>query len=337
MKPIIIIVTIFVISLFLALENQVYADITIVQIATGSDTPRCAASNSCYIPYRATISVGDTIIWKNLDSAVHTVTAGISSDGPTSEFGSGALSGKESFTFKPETVGEFPYFCMLHPWMKGMLIVTEATIPNNSNIEENNLDTIDELVIEPEEKTLDDSIKNQEEEQIKTETERENMKRIIDNLMKELKLTENRLKILEELEKAREDKEQKERDEQERQLKKEVAQILQSESYQQLEKLRKGVKVAEDALKQVVSNTPEQKETIDKAWDLLKDSQRKLKEIEENYQKGDSQVGLELYDSAKNWYNVNGDNSQEIGDNLKEISRLIEEVQSQTCFLFWCW
>jgi len=335
MKPIIIIITIFVISLFLSLENQAYADLTIVQIATGSDTPRCAASNSCYIPYRAIISVGDTIIWKNLDSAVHTVTAGTQSSGPSSEFGSGTLSGKESFSFKPETVGEFQYFCMLHPWMKGIVIVTAATIPNNSDIEENNLDTINELEIE--EETADDGIKNQEEERIKTELERKNMQSIIDNLKKEQKLTEDRLKILEELEKARADEEQKERDEQERQIKKEVAQILQSESYQQLEKLRNGVKVAEDALKQVVSNTPEQKETIDKAWDLLKDSQRKLKEIEENYQKGDSQVGLELYDSAKNWYNVNGGNSQEIGDNLIEISRLIEEVQSQTCFLFWCW
>lgn len=335
MKFIVIIVTIFVISLFLALENHAYADLTIVQIATGSDTPRCAASNSCYIPYRATISVGDTIIWKNLDSAVHTVTAGTQSSGPTSEFGSGTLSGKESFSFSPETVGEFQYFCMVYPWMKGIVVVTKATIPNNLDIEENNFDTINELEIE--EETTDDGIKNQEEERIKMELERKNMQSIIDNLKKEQKITEDRLKILEELEKARADEEQKERDEQERQIKKEVAQILQSESYQQLEKLRNGVNVAEDTLKLVVSNTPEQKEIIDKAWDLLKDSQRKLKEIEENYQKGDSQVGQELYDNAKNWYNVNGDNSQEIGDNLIEISRLIEEVESQTCFLFWCW
>ncbi len=50
----------------------------------------------------------------------------MSDDDAGSEFDTGMLQPDQSFEYTPENVGEFPYFCMLHPWMQGVLIVQEA-------------------------------------------------------------------------------------------------------------------------------------------------------------------------------------------------------------------
>jgi len=130
--------------------------------------------------------------------------------------------------------------------------------------------------------------------------------------------------------------EQKEREDQKRELSNEVI-GLQQESYQKLENLKNGVNTAEASLKQTSPSSAEQREAIDKAWDLLKNSQSSLNKIEEDYQKGDRQLGYEYYENAKTWYVGNEKNTQKVGDNLKEISKLIEEAKPKFCFLFWCW
>jgi plastocyanin len=65
-----------------------------------------------------TIKVGDTIEWTNEDSAVHTTT---STDDET--FDSGRLRDGEKYSFTFTEKGTFPYFCEVHPSMKGTIIV----------------------------------------------------------------------------------------------------------------------------------------------------------------------------------------------------------------------
>ena len=73
---------------------------------------------------------GDTVKWSNADTAVHTVTSGFSPDlggeGPDGNFDSGLFSPGESFknTFGDE--GTYPYYCLIHPWMTGFVVVESA-------------------------------------------------------------------------------------------------------------------------------------------------------------------------------------------------------------------
>ena len=62
----------------------------------------------------------------NTDSAAHTYTAGTPADGPSGEFDTGLLMAGNNFEWSPDTVGEVPYFCMVHPWMIGTIIVQEV-------------------------------------------------------------------------------------------------------------------------------------------------------------------------------------------------------------------
>lgn len=78
------------------------------------------------------ILVGDTIVWSNADTAFHTVTSGSETDGLDGLFDSKEFAPGKSFTYKFSEIGHYPYYCTLHPWMTGTIIVTSgySIIPN---------------------------------------------------------------------------------------------------------------------------------------------------------------------------------------------------------------
>ena len=97
-----------------------------VSAPAGTSVPGCEETNECYIPYEVTVDVGGEVTWTNDDSAAHTVTAGNAADGLSGEFDSGLFMAGATFTHKFESVGTYDYFCMVHPWMEGVVIVQEA-------------------------------------------------------------------------------------------------------------------------------------------------------------------------------------------------------------------
>lgn len=94
-----------------------------VIMPTKVSRPGCELKNSCFVPPVITINQGKQVIWSNEDVAFHTVTSG-TSDSPTGLFDSGHLDPGQRFSFIFDEKGDFDYFCKLHPWMKGKVIVT---------------------------------------------------------------------------------------------------------------------------------------------------------------------------------------------------------------------
>ena len=88
----------------------------------------CQAALDCYTPSIVTVSVGDVVTMMNSDStaAMHSFTSG-SVDGftpsPSGTFDTGIMSADDSFEWVPESTGEVPYYCLLHTWMQGTIIV----------------------------------------------------------------------------------------------------------------------------------------------------------------------------------------------------------------------
>jgi len=112
-----------------AMTPAAFADHATVTIdaAIGSGTPGCEdTAEGCYIPSTATVDVGGVVTFVNSDSAAHTYTAGTPEGGPSGEFDSGLAMAGSEYTWTPEVVGEVPYFCMVHPWMAGLIIVQEV-------------------------------------------------------------------------------------------------------------------------------------------------------------------------------------------------------------------
>ena len=103
-----------------------HSEVTI-EAAQGSGAPGCEeTAEGCYIPSTATVDVGGKVIMSNPDTAAHTFTAGSPTDGPSGEFDSGLIMAGGLYEYSPDTVGEIPYFCMVHPWMQGLIIVQEV-------------------------------------------------------------------------------------------------------------------------------------------------------------------------------------------------------------------
>jgi plastocyanin len=69
--------------------------------------------NNAFEPSTLTITKGTTVTWLNIDIVTHTVTSGTPGN-PTGIFRSNQLGGNQTFAFKFDDVGNFPYFCEIH-------------------------------------------------------------------------------------------------------------------------------------------------------------------------------------------------------------------------------
>lgn len=116
-------------TVIVTMTPDAFADHTEVTItpAPGSSSPGCETTpDGCFIPSTATVDVGGKVIMSNTDTAAHTFTAGTAEGGPSGEFDTGLLMAGNSFEWTATEAGEVPYFCMVHPWMQGLIIVQEA-------------------------------------------------------------------------------------------------------------------------------------------------------------------------------------------------------------------
>ena len=85
-----------------------------------------ATSGKGYEPHEVTVSPGAAVVWDNQDNALHTATSG-NPDTATldGKFDTGIVGANQQS--KPVTMptepGEYPYFCILHPFLTGTVVV----------------------------------------------------------------------------------------------------------------------------------------------------------------------------------------------------------------------
>jgi len=104
--------------------------------APGSSTPGCEETDSCFIPSTVVITVGGTVTWDNTDNAAHTSSSGTAADGPDGVFDSSLIMAGGSYSHTFDTAGTFDYFCMVHPWMQGTVIVEAEAAHGDDHAEE---------------------------------------------------------------------------------------------------------------------------------------------------------------------------------------------------------
>ncbi len=89
-----------------------------IESSTAAKNEITIESNS-FKPDSLTIKVGDTVTWINKDSYDHTVKS------KTGEFDSGNLTNGAKFSFTFDKEGTYDYFCSIHTFMTGQIIVTK--------------------------------------------------------------------------------------------------------------------------------------------------------------------------------------------------------------------
>ena len=92
-----------------------------VEPVAGSGAPGCEPE--CYTPSTVTISAGGTVTFSNTDTAPHTSTSGSAANGPDGVFDTSLIMANASYSVTLSDAGTYTYFCMVHPWMEGTIIV----------------------------------------------------------------------------------------------------------------------------------------------------------------------------------------------------------------------
>jgi plastocyanin len=122
-----IIIIFFTTSIGSPLFDEIYAQTAKevkVSIPKGTASPGCEVKKSCYKPYETKAKVGSKVTWKNDDTSTHSATSGKNAT-PDKQFDSGMIMPGKTYSNTFKKTGTFDYFCMLHPWMTGKVVVSK--------------------------------------------------------------------------------------------------------------------------------------------------------------------------------------------------------------------
>lgn len=104
-------------------EGKIAAPVVNVDIVAGAADVN---NPDFYFPNEINVEINTRVVWTNKDTAGHTITSGSLGD---VDFGSlfdssfPLLMANATFDHVFDTSGEYPYFCQVHPWMVGKVIV----------------------------------------------------------------------------------------------------------------------------------------------------------------------------------------------------------------------
>ena len=99
----------------------VAAAISFPVISAQAPDNKVEIDNFAFSPARVTVKAGTTVAWLNADDTPHTVASS------SKLFKSKALDTDDSFSFTFTTPGMYEYFCSLHPYMTGTVVVEGNT------------------------------------------------------------------------------------------------------------------------------------------------------------------------------------------------------------------
>jgi len=99
----------------------VAAAISFPVISAPAPDSKVEIDNFAFSPARISVKAGTTVAWLNADDTPHTVASS------SKLFKSKVLDTDGSFSFTFTTPGMYEYFCSLHPYMTGTVVVETTT------------------------------------------------------------------------------------------------------------------------------------------------------------------------------------------------------------------
>jgi len=99
------------------LNNLTPTNSTTISRPTNPKTYNVEINSTGFSPFELTIRKGDSVIWVNRDSMDHMITS------DSGELDSGYLKQNKIYDHTFDTSGTFEYFCELHPYATGKIIV----------------------------------------------------------------------------------------------------------------------------------------------------------------------------------------------------------------------
>jgi sugar lactone lactonase YvrE/plastocyanin len=96
-----------------------------IHIPSIHTSPQCVSKNTCFDPSDATVLKGGIVSWINKDTSfVHAITSGKPESGPDNKF-NGFLRPASTYDFQFNQIGDYPFYCAIHPWSIGIIHVVD--------------------------------------------------------------------------------------------------------------------------------------------------------------------------------------------------------------------
>ena len=95
----------------------------IISIPPGTSLPGCEKTGRCFMPSKIAVRVNQTVVWNNDDNVLHNITSGTINDEHDGIFGSDLILPGSSFKHKFVRKGTYKYYCLIHPWQTGSVVV----------------------------------------------------------------------------------------------------------------------------------------------------------------------------------------------------------------------
>jgi plastocyanin len=89
----------------------------VTALAAAAHTSTVEISNFAFAPKNLTLSAGTTVTWKNADDSPHRIAD------VNGAYASAALDTDDSFSHTFAAPGVYKYFCSIHPYMVGTIVV----------------------------------------------------------------------------------------------------------------------------------------------------------------------------------------------------------------------
>lgn len=106
-------------------------------VSAGGANGTCVTQNNCFDPHVVNVTTGQKVTWNNTDTTIHTVTSGKPSDSNMGKLFDKSISPGKSVSITFKKTGTVNYFCKIHPWMTGQVIVEDthshSSAQNTSN------------------------------------------------------------------------------------------------------------------------------------------------------------------------------------------------------------
>ncbi len=89
-------------------------------VAAAARTATIQIDNFAFSPTALAVTAGTTVTWKNADDSPHRIAA------KNGAYSSAALDTDDSYSHTFATPGVYQYFCSIHPYMVGKIVVKPA-------------------------------------------------------------------------------------------------------------------------------------------------------------------------------------------------------------------
>ena len=124
-------IVLFALLAIIALGSStlVYAEDYEIKIPSGASDPNApffwSEKSTGVTTGEITVYPGDSVTWFNADTAFHTITSVTQSGEEDDTFDSGFFTSGKSHTEQFDELGDFYYYCSLHPYMSGIVHVVK--------------------------------------------------------------------------------------------------------------------------------------------------------------------------------------------------------------------